>query len=336
MRMRVVITGGAGFIGLKLATQLLRQGALLQEGQTREVSEIVLFDRSAAALPPALSDSRISFIAGDITDKAQVQALITPETGSIFHLAAVVSAQAEADLDIGLAVNLDGTRHVLDASRALKKPPRVIFASSAAVYGGEPPLFVTDATPAEPRTSYGTQKLCGEWLVRDYSRRSLVDGRSLRLPTIVVRPGRPNKAASTFASSIVREPLAGQAAVCPVRAETRMAVLSPRRLVSHILAVHDLDASQLGLDRTVILPGISVSMEEMVEALRRAGGDEAAERIRWEPDPLIQRIVDGWPASMDSARAAGFGLEADASIDDIIKAFVEDDLPAQRLLAHSS
>jgi nucleoside-diphosphate-sugar epimerase len=327
--MRIVITGGAGFIGRKLAGRLLHEGNAASPGGTREaISEIVLFDQ-AAPQPALPDDRRLKFIAGDITDKAQVEALIAPGTSSIFHLAAVVSSHAEADLDTGLAVNLDGTRYVLDACRKLKTPPKLIFASSAAVYGGDPPLDVADATLPAPRTSYGAQKACCELLVSDYSRRGLIDGRSLRLPTIVVRPGRPNKAASTFASSILREPLAGQSAICPVRAESRMAILSPRRLIEFIIAINDMDAAKLGSSRTILLPALSVSIGEMVEGLRRAGGDVAAARIQWHPDPLIQSIVDGWPATMVSDRAAKLGLEADHSIDEIIKAFVEDDLPTQ-------
>jgi D-erythronate 2-dehydrogenase len=332
--MRIVITGGTGFIGQKLAARLLREGALSSPGGAlQEISEIVLFDQSSSQpLSEPLKDRRVIAVAGDITDKRQVETLIAPGTSSVFHLAAVVSAQAEADLDIGLAVNLDGTRHVLDACRKLDTPPRLIFASSAAVYGGEPPLSVTDATMPTPRTSYGAQKLCGEFLVTDYSRRGLLDGRSLRLPTIVVRPGRPNKAASTFASSILRDPLAGQAAICPVHAESRMAILSPRRLIEFMLAIHNLDAASLGFNRTVLLPALSVSIGEMIEGLRRAGGEESAARVQWQPDPLIQRIVDGWPGSMISERAERLGLEADGSIDEIITAYIEDDLPAQRAL----
>lgn len=331
--MRIVITGGAGFIGQKLAARLLREGAVSSPGGAlQDVSEIILFDTDFPSLSDPLKDSRVTMVAGDITAKHEVEALIGHGTSSVFHLAAVVSAQAEADLDLGLAVNLDGTRNVLDACRKLETPPRVIFASSAAVYGGDPPLDVTDATIPTPRTSYGAQKLCGEFLVTDYSRRGLLDGRSLRLPTIVVRPGRPNKAASTFASSILRDPLAGQTAVCPVHAESRMAILSPRRLIEFMIAIHNLDAASLGINRTVVLPALSVSIADMMDGLRRAGGEEAAARVQWHPDSLIQRIVDGWPGSMTSDRAERLGLEADASIDEIITAFVEDDLAAQRAL----
>ena len=330
--MRVVITGGTGFVGRKLAERLLRDGgAEGPGGGRREISEIVLFDQ-AEPMPPIEPTNRLKIITGDITDAAQVDALMTPETGSIYHFAAVVSAGAEADLDLGYAVNLDGTRHVLNACRKLSQPPRLMFASSAAVYGGEPPLTVGDHTPPSPRTSYGGQKAAGELFVNDYTRRGIVDGRSMRLPTIVVRPGRPNKAASTFASSIIREPLAGQTAICPVSPESKMAILSPRRLIESLIALHDMDGTRLGFNRTVLLPSISVSIGEMSDSLRRIGGEEAANRIVWQPDPFIQKIVDGWPGVLEAHRADQLGLKADANMDEIITAFIEDDLPAQKRL----
>ena len=330
--MRVVITGGTGFVGRKLAERLLRDGAAQGPGgERKDISEIVLFDQ-AQPIPPIEPTNRLKIVTGDITDKAQVDALITPETGSIYHLAAVVSAGAEADLDLGYAVNLDGTRHVLDACRKLAAPPRLMFASSAAVYGGEPPLTVGDLTPPSPRTSYGAQKAAGELFVNDYTRRGIIDGRAIRLPTIVVRPGRPNKAASTFASSIIREPLAGQTAICPVSPDSKMAILSPRRLIENLIALHDMDGAALGFNRTVLLPSISVSIGEMDASLRRVGGEEAAGRIVWQPDPFIQNIVNGWPGAMEAPRAVALGLKADADMDEIITAFIEDDLPAQKRL----
>jgi nucleoside-diphosphate-sugar epimerase len=332
--MRIVITGGTGFVGRKLAERLLRDGAAEGPGGGRqEISEVVLFDQ-AEPMPPVEPTNRLKIVTGDITDAAQVEALITPGTGSIYHFAAVVSAGAEADLDLGYAVNLDGTRHVLNAARKLPAPPRVVFASSAAVYGGEPPLTVDDQTPPSPRTSYGAQKAAGELFVNDYTRRGIIDGRSVRLPTIVVRPGRPNKAASTFASSILREPLAGQTAICPVSPDSRMAILSPRRLIDCLIALHEMDGAALGFNRTVLLPSISVSIGEMADSLRRLGGDEVADRILWQPDPFIQKIVHGWPGAMQAQRAETLGFKADASMDEIITAFIEDDLPAQmRLVA---
>src|SRR5262249_3915349 len=243
--MRIVITGGCGFLGRRVVLKLLER-----EG----IDELVLFDNAPSALPLP-KDKRLRLVTGDIADRAAVRHLISPGTDSVFHLAAVVSAQAEANTDLGYRVNLDGTRAVLDACRALGTCPRVIFASSLAVYGGAMPPTVGDDTPLRPQTSYGTQKAIGELLVNDYSRKGCVAGRALRLPTVVVRPGRPNRAASTFASSIIREPLSGRAAVCPVSPDTVMALASPRRVVGGIVRALDLPAAALGTNRSLQLPG---------------------------------------------------------------------------------
>ena len=224
--------------------------------------------------------------------------MISAGTHSVFHLAAVVSGQAEADTDLGYRVNLDGTRAVLDACRALGTCPRVVFASSLAVYGGALPPVVGDDTPLTPQTSYGTQKAIGELLVNDYSRKGFVDGRAVRLPTVVVRPGRPNRAASTFASSMIREPLAGRDAVCPVSPDTVMALASPRRIVAGLLHAHDLPADAFAANRSLQLPGFSVAVGEMAAAVRRAGGEAAYARIHWEPDPQIQQIISSWPQAL--------------------------------------
>lgn len=331
--MKVVITGGTGFIGKKLAHRLLERGSLIgPEGTETPIDELVLFD-VAAPDPPLRRDNRLKVKTGDIADPATVRQLIDKGTGSVFHLAAVVSGQAEADTDIGLRVNLEGTRAVLEACRALGTRPRLVFASSLAVYGGNMPPEVSDDTPLTPQTSYGNQKACGELLVNDYSRKGYIDGRSPRLPTIVVRSGRPNRAASTWASSIFREPLSGIDVVCPVTEEAVMALLSPRRLVAALEKLHDLPGEAFGYTRAIQLPGISASVAEMVEALRRAGGEAAVKRIRWEPDPVIRKIVAGWPRGINSARAERLGLAADRSVDEIVQAFIEDDLPAQRVLA---
>lgn len=331
--MKVVITGGTGFIGKKLAQRLLARGSLIgPDGTDTAIDELVLFD-VAEPVPSLRPDNRLRVVTGDIADPATVRGLIDKRTGSVFHLAAVVSGQAEADTDIGLRVNLDGTRAVLEACRALGTRPRLVFASSLAVYGGDMPPAVSDDTPLTPQTSYGVQKAVGELLVNDYSRKGFIDGRSPRLPTIVVRPGKPNRAASTWASSIFREPLSGVDVVCPVTREAVMAVLSPRRLVAALEKLHDMPGEVFGFSRAIQLPGIAVNVAEMVEALRRAGGEAAIRRIRWEPDPVIQKIVAGWPRAISSKRAERLGLEADRSIDDIVSAFIEDDLPAQRALA---
>jgi len=328
--MRVVITGGTGFIGRKLAHRLLQRGAIAgPDGRDAAIDELVLFD-VAQPQPPIPRNNRLKIVAGDIADPATMREILDKSTGTVFHLAAVVSGQAEADTDIGYRVNLDGTRVVLEACRALGTAPRVVFASSLAVYGGDMPDVITDVTPLTPQTSYGAQKAIGELLVNDYSRKGYIDGRALRLPTIVVRPGRPNRAASTWVSSLFREPLSGVDVVCPVSPGSVMACLSPRRLIAAIEQVHDLPAARLGYSRSVLLPAISATVSEMVEALRRAGGEAAVKRIRWEPDPVIQKIVDGWPRAIAAQRAGALGIRGDASMDEIVQSFVEDDLPGQK------
>jgi D-erythronate 2-dehydrogenase len=320
---RVVVTGGAGFIGRRLAQRLLARA---------DISELVLLD-AVAPNPPLSPDARLKIVVGDIADRDAVARAIAPGTTSVFHFAAVVSAEAEADLDQGMRVNLDGTRAVLDACRGLGTSPRLVFASSLAVYGGALPPVVGDDTALRPQTSYGAQKAMGELMVCDYSRKGHIDGRALRFPTCVVRPGRPNRAASTFASSIIREPLAGRRAVCPVARDTAMAIMSPRRLIAAIEHLHDLPSARFGAERSLLLPAITVTVGQMVAALERAAGRACVERIAWRPDEAIQRIVDGWPRALHAARAWALGVEADPSIDDIVAAFIADDLAAQRAMA---
>jgi len=321
--MRVVITGGCGFLGRRVALQLLRRD---------DVDELVLFDNAPPALPLP-EDKRVTLVTGDIAERAAVRRVISAGTDAVFHLAAVVSGQAEADTDLGYRVNLDGTRAVLDACRALGTCPRVVFASSLAVYGGVLPPAVGDETPLTPQTSYGAQKAIGELLVNDYSRKGFVDGRAVRLPTVVVRPGRPNRAASTFASSMIREPLAGRETVCPVSPDTVMALASPRRIVAGLVRAHDLPADAFGASRSLQLPGFSVTVGEMAAAVRRAGGDTAYARIRWEPDPQIQQIIAGWPQALHTPRAEALGFAADSGIDEAVAAFIKDDLEMQKTLA---
>jgi len=320
---RIVITGGCGFLGRRVAVKLLER---------RDIDELVLFDNAPSTLPLP-EDPRLRLVTGDIAERKTVRGVITPGTGAVFHLAAVVSGEAEANTDLGYRVNLDGTRAVLEACRALGSCPRVVFASSLAVYGGELPPVVGDDTALAPQTSYGTQKAIGELLVNDYSRKGFVDGRAVRLPTVVVRPGRPNRAASTFASSMIREPLSGRAAVCPVSPDTVMALASPRRIVAGLLRAHDLSGDAFGTSRSLQLPGFSVAVGEMAEAVRRAGGTEAYARIRWELDPLIQQIISGWPQALAAPRAEALGFSADTGIDEVVRAFVEDDLELQKSLA---
>ena len=318
--MRVLITGGGGFIGKKLAVRLLEHGELL--GGT--VDHVTLFDvMPAEGLPP---DRRLELIAGDITRPGVVFDLLRPGYDAVYHLAAVVSGAAEADIDLGYAVNLDGTRHLLDAIRAFAGKPRLVFASSCAVFGGALPEILNDDTPLTPQTSYGAQKAVGELLVADFHRKGLLDGRSLRLPTICIRPGKPNKAASTWASSIFREPLAGQEAVCPVGRDTAMYLLSPRRVIDALVHAMELPSEELGTTRHINLPGTTYSVAEMVDALERVAGKTVTARIRWEPDAVIQKIVAGWPQRFATPRAERLGFKADASLDEIVRQHIEDEL----------
>src|SRR3989440_3686297 len=321
--MRVVITGGCGFLGQRVASQLLARG---------DVDELVLFDNAPPALPWP-EDKRLSIVTGDIADAQAVRQVISAGTHSVFHLAAVVSGQAEADTELGYRVNLDGTRAVLDACRMLRTCPRVVFASSLAVYGGALPPAVGDETPLTPQTSYGTQKAIGELLVNDYSRKGFIDGRAVRLPTVVVRPGRPNRAASTFASSMIREPLAGPAAGCPVSPDTVMALASPRRIVAGLVHALGISGEAFGATRSLQLPGFSVSVGEMAAAMRRAGGEAAYARLRWQADPQDQAIVSSWPPSLATSRAEALGFGRDKNIDEVVQGVIEDDLPLRKELA---
>ena len=323
--MRVVITGGAGVLGRRLARAILARGQLAgPDGAPRAVRELVLLD-----LVPAewLDDPRVEVVAGDLADESLLRRALGRDVDSVFHLAAVVSAQAEADFDLGMRVNLDGTRRLLEACRALPRAPRLVSTSSVAVYGGALPDPVTDDLALRPQSSYGAQKAMGELLVADYTRRGFVDGRVLRLPTVSVRPGKPNKAASSFASGIVREPLSGVDAVCPVTPDTKVWILSPRRAVEGLVLGHELPSAALGVVRSVNLPGLCVTAAEMVAAVAAVGGPAAAARIHFVPDPLVQRIIGSWPARWDSSRAERLGFAGDRDFESVVRAFVEDDLP---------
>ena len=321
--MHVLITGGTGFIGKQLAAELLRMDEFPFEGAaTRSIDKITLFD--AFAGDHKWTDPRVDVILGDIGD-AQTVARIVEKADIVWHLAAVVSSAAEANFDLGMKVNLQGMLNVLGASRAKGAHTRIVNASSFAVFGGDLPDVVTDRTDLTPKTSYGTQKAIGELLVADYTRKEFVDGRSLRLPTVTVRPGKPNKAASTFVSSIIREPLSRQAAVCPVRAETPVYISSPRRIVEAMIRAMYLAGETIGVERTIPLPGLTLSVNEMVAALGRIAGAAAVQLIRWEPDATIQRIIDSWPTRVEATRAKALGFKADQSFDEIVRAHIEDE-----------
>jgi len=322
--MHVVITGGAGFLGSRLARQLLERPTLTNaRGELHAITSLTLLDQ----VPPAttFTDPRVRVLVGDLADPRIVDDALPAETDSVFHLAAVVSGQAEADFDLGMRVNLDATRLLLERCRKLRVPPKVVFTSSLAVFGGEVPDPVTDDTPIKPQTSYGTQKAIGEFLVYDMTRKGYIDGRSLRLPTVTVRPGKPNRAASSFASGIIREPISGVDGICPVSPGTRMWVQSPRAVVQNLIVGHEAKASQFRDSRSINVPGLCVGVGDMVDALRDVAGEEVAGRVKWQLDPVVDRIVQTWPANFAPQLGPALGMRADRDFRSIVQAYLEDD-----------
>jgi nucleoside-diphosphate-sugar epimerase len=320
--MRIVITGGAGFLGNRLARAILARGSLTDaRGTVRPIREIVLLDIAAG---PPIDDARVHTIAGDLADPAVIEHALTADTDSVFHLAAVVSGQAEAEFDVGMRVNLDATRALLEQCRRLTAPPKFVFTSSLAVFGGPLPDPVPDNAPVTPQASYGAQKAMGEFLVYDMTRKGYIDGRSLRLPTVTVRPGKPNKAASSFASGILREPLAGVESVCPVAPTTKMWVTSPRAVIGNLILGHEAPASAFTYTRSINVPGLSVAVGDMVSALRRVAGDAVADRVKWQLDPAIDRIVSTWPSNFEPKLGPSLGMKGDADIESIIRAHIAD------------
>jgi nucleoside-diphosphate-sugar epimerase len=319
--MRIVITGGAGFLGSRLARAVLARGTFTDaRGEARAVKELVLLD----VVPANLADPRVSVVTGDLADPALIERVVTSATDSIFHLAAVVSGQAEAEFDVGMRVNVDATRALLERCRRLARPPKFVFTSSLAVFGGALPDPVPDDAPVTPQTSYGAQKAIGELLVYDMTRKGFIDGRSLRLPTITVRPGKPNRAASSFASGIIREPLSGVDAICPVAPNTGVWVSSPRTVIANLIAGHEIPAARFGHTRSINVPGIHVGVGEMVAALRRIAGDAVADRVKWQLDPATDRIVSTWPARFAAMLGPALGMRADPDFDSIVRAYIEE------------
>ena len=320
--MKVLITGGGGFLGYRLAKALLARGTLADaEGKQQTLSQITLGDIGF----PAETDPRLKCVKGDFSDPALLAEVMGSDTGSVFHFAAVVSGGAEADFDLGIRVNLDGTRRLLEQCRKQSRPPRVVFTSSVAAFGGELPEVLDDSTTPHPQTSYGAHKVCGEYLVTDFTRKGFIDGRTLRLPTIVVRAGKPNLAASSFASGIIREPLNGVVSACPVGAETGVWLLSPGKVVENFIHGHDLPSSAWGVNRVVNLPGITATVAQMVEALRKVAGDKVAARVEWKPDARIQAIVMTWPARFTTERALKLGFLADKDVETVIRDYIRDE-----------
>jgi nucleoside-diphosphate-sugar epimerase len=301
---KTLVIGAAGMIGRKLVRALPREDLLLQD--------VVPFDGG---------------IVSDLSAPGEAEKLVAARPGLIFHLAAVVSGEAEADFDKGYRVNLEGTHRLFEAIR--KQPdyrPRVVFTSSIAVFGAPFPEAIGDEFLAAPLTSYGTQKAIGELLLADYTRRGFMEGIAIRLPTICVRPGKPNKAASGFFSGIIREPLAGEEAVLPVPDTVRHWFASPRAAVGFLMHASRMDTGKLGARRALNMPGVSATVAEQIEALRRVAGEKAVQRIRRAPDATIMRIVEGWPRNFDAQRAFGLGFRADASFEEIIRIHIADEL----------
>jgi len=323
--MNIVITGGAGFLGTRLARKLCERNTLTDaSGRTREIASITLLDVAPAA---AFADTRVRSIVGDLADASLLERAVAQDTDTVFHLAAVVSGQAEAEFDVGMRVNLDATRALLERCRKLAAPPKFVFTSSLAVFGGPVPDPVPDDAPLMPQASYGAQKAIGEYLVFDMTRKGMIDGRSLRLPTVTVRPGKPNRAASSFASGIIREPLAGVEAICPVAPTTAMWVQSPRAVIDNLIVGHEAPASSFSYTRSINVPGISVAVGDMVKALREVAGEEVAARVRWNYDAAIDRIVSTWPSNFAPKRGTALGMRADADFASVIRAYMADDAP---------
>jgi D-erythronate 2-dehydrogenase len=313
--MRVLVTGAAGFLGARLVEALLSAPADLPA-----IDHITAADLERCPL----RDARVEALAGSLEDDGFVRAIVTPGVDLIFHLAAVLSGQAEAEFDAGLRVNVDATRALLDACRGLRKPPRFVFASTVAVFGGALPPIVPEDLALRPETSYGTEKAIAELLVGEYTRRGFIDGISCRLPTVAVRPGRPNAALSSFVSGIIREPLAGLDSVCPVPLDTPLWIASPASVTHNLVHAARIPSAALAHQRALNVPGISVTPADMLDSLERAAGAEVRSRVRCEPDDRVMPVVSRWPAALDVTRALSLGFEQDVDFDDVLRQFIEE------------
>jgi nucleoside-diphosphate-sugar epimerase len=319
--MNIVVTGAAGFLGRRLIDALLaREGLIDSRGQFQRIEQIKAFDVTSV---PEVNDKRVKSIAGDIEASGVVEELIDGETVSVFHLAAIVSGQAEQDFDLGMKVNFDAARAVLERMRQLSTGAKFVTTSSVAVFGASLPATVDDSQVWAPQSSYGTEKAMVDLMLADYSRRGFVDGRSLRMPTIVVRPGKPNRAASSFASGIIREPINGTDAVCPAAPETILWLMSPERAIENLIHGHELPAEQYTQGRVINMPGLSISVREMIEALARVAGKEVAQRVSFEADPAVERIVNSWPGNFSAVYARKLGFKFDTDFDSVIRAFIK-------------
>jgi D-erythronate 2-dehydrogenase len=312
--MKILVTGAAGFLGQRLIAALLRRD---------RAHTIVAADTVASAL----ADPRVASRVGTITDAAFTSALVDGETQAVYHLAAVLSGQSEAEFDTGMAVNVDGTRALLEACRTAAQRPRFVFSSTVAVYGGALPDVVSEDTPIVPQSSYGAAKTIGEVLVREYSRRGFVDGVICRVPTVAVRPGAPNSALSSFVSGIIREPVAGIEAVCPVPLETRLWITSPDVVTANLVHAGEIDTAGIEPDRAINLPGLSVGAGAMLDSLARLAGPRARARVRCAVDDRIARIVCTWPGRFDVRRARALGFTQDPDIDALVRQYLETRTP---------
>lgn len=310
--MQVLVTGGAGFLGARLISALL---AAKDAGNPR----LPAFDRivSLDLAPCPVDDSRVVSEIGNITERAMVDRLVSADTSMLFHLAAVVSSQAEAEFETGFEVNLDGTRNLLEVCRLRAERPFVFFSSSLAVFGPDCPPIVRDDQVLRPQSSYGTQKAMGELLVADYSRKGFIDGISARLPTVVIRPGKPNAAASSFASSILREPISGKRAFCKVAHDLPLWISSPDRVIENIVALAAMAPERRNLP-SINLPGITVTPGDMIDALRETHGAEIAALVEIAPDPSIEAIVGSWPSRFDTTNALDRNLRGDRDLGEVI------------------
>jgi D-erythronate 2-dehydrogenase len=320
--MNILILGGGGMVGRKLADQLVRDGSL----GGREIRSLTLHDVVEPAAP-ANAPFTVKTLTSDFARPGEPEKLVADRPDVIFHLAAIVSGEAEADFEKGDRINLDGTRFLFDAIRRMEGyTPRLVFTSSIAVFGAPFPDAIGDEFFQTPLTSYGTQKAIGELLLSDYTRRGFFDGVGIRLPTICVRPGKPNKAASGFFSNIIREPLNGEEAVLPVSEDVRHAHATPRSAVNFLVRAATIDGAEIGSRRNLTMPSVSVTVAEQIDSLKRIAGEGVVARIRRQPDPTIMGIVAGWPRRFDAARARSLGFQAETSFDDIIRTHIEDEL----------